>query len=378
MGSSFGKALSSAGSSIGRAVGGGGGNLLSEVVVQGARPALASSLGSAVGRGLGAGAGSVLGSALAGSGGGGNANVQPQAPANSNEIAGIDVVGTRAPSSLANMNFGGSLMPALGAGMAAMAAPAAAPAPAPALANMGGANEVEGIDVLGIPPSSTGIDSGAIAGAAGVNTLGGDINSDTLQDLPGEEIADEPGEEGIGKEAGLLGLLGALGLRPQDLLGMGLMGAGLLAGNKQGDTSQQTDQLQGLADSNKNLANTLSQTAMAGLEGNIGAKGMGALRRMVRNAQAAIRQRYAGMGMSGSSAEAADLNAAAQAGVDMQFDMGQKIAQVGLQQVAALTGQSAAAYTQLLNAQTQKNTALGNALANFTGAAAKTFFKDAA
>ena len=43
-----------------------------------------------------------------------------------------------------------------------------------------------------------------------------------------------------------------------------------------------------------------------------------AIKRMVRQSQAAIRQRYAGMGMSGSTAENADLQAAAEAGVARQ------------------------------------------------------------
>lgn len=142
----------------------------------------------------------------------------------------------------------------------------------------------------------------------------------------------------------------------------------LLAGGTGGGVGSATDALKGLADNNVALSNRLGDVANAGFAGDIGGRGLNSIARMVRNAQAAIRQRYAAMNMSGSTAEEDDLNAASQAGVDQQFKIGQQMAQTGLAAIAALTGQSASIYTSLLNAATAKDTALGTALSNFAAA----------
>lgn len=142
----------------------------------------------------------------------------------------------------------------------------------------------------------------------------------------------------------------------------------LLAGGTGSGVSDATSALKGVADNASALSNRLGDVATAGMAGDIGGRGLNSIARMVRNAQAAIRQRYASMGMSGSTAEQDDLNAASQAGVDQQFKIGQQMAQTGLAAIAALTGQSAAIYTSLLNAATAKDTALGTALSNFAAA----------
>lgn len=142
----------------------------------------------------------------------------------------------------------------------------------------------------------------------------------------------------------------------------------LLGGGSGGGVAGATDALKGVADNATALSNRLGNVATAGFAGDIGGRGLNSIARMVRNAQAAIRQRYAAMNMSGSTAEEDDLNAASQAGVDQQFKIGQQMAQTGLAAIAALTGQSAAIYTSLLNAATTKDTALGTALSNFAAA----------
>ena len=166
--------------------------------------------------------------------------------------------------------------------------------------------------------------------------------------------------------AGNNGILGT-GLDAKELIGAGLLGAGLLTSGSGGGGSNK-EALGDLAKQSGELANRLGNIASAGFAGDIGGRGLNSIQRMVRRAQAAIRQRYAAMGMSGSTAEMQDLNAAAESGVDLQFEIGQKMASTGLTAIAALTGQSASIYTQLLNAQLQKNTALGNAVANFAAA----------
>lgn len=375
--SALGGAGGSAGSSIGSAI---GSNVVSPVLVQaaskGASTALGSTLGRAIGAGLSSGVGSV-GSAIA-NGGTGVSQPTTASEPSGNVVDGVTVTAPRLADTSAMPTSSGlvpSLLGALGASASSLTAPTASAAAAPPpLANVG-STEVSPVEVTAAAPQTPDI-SGAL-GAGGGAGLGDIITGATGDDVlydeePGQndQLLDENGD-GL-KDAGMLALLAGLGLKPKDLLGMGLLGAGLVAGNKGGDggtgPGTPTTELTNIAQGNQNLANMLSQRAQAGMSGQIGGMGMNAIKRMVRNSQAAIRQRYSGMGMSGSSAEAADLNAAAEAGVDMQFKIGQQVAQSGLQTVAALTGQSANIYTALMNAQTQKDTALGNALANFAGA----------
>lgn len=166
-------------------------------------------------------------------------------------------------------------------------------------------------------------------------------------------------------------MLDSLGLSPKDIIPALVLAGGLGVGAGGGGGGGAGDAGTGLATVAKNstdLANRLGNIADAGFQGNIGGKGINTIEHQVRKAQAAIRQRYAAMGMSGSTAENDDLQAAASAGVDLQFKVGQEMASTGLTAIAALTGQSAAAYSALLNAQTAKDTSLGNALANFAAA----------
>jgi len=81
-------------------------------------------------------------------------------------------------------------------------------------------------------------------------------------------------------------------------------------------------------------------------------------------ATAAIKSKYAQMGMSGSTAEAQELsNVASQAQAQM-FNMAQQLYANGVSQ----TGASANLYKLLMDQQNQDNTAMGNAITNFTSA----------
>lgn len=204
-------------------------------------------------------------------------------------------------------------------------------------------------------PAKDPLDVGAVAAVAPFAALGLIPTGSTL---PAAGAIKPPGE----------GILGT-GVGVKDLVAPALLAGSLAAGS--GGTGSAGKALEGIAENNKNLANRLGNIADAGMRGDIGGKGLNSISRMVRKAQAAIRQRYAAMGMSGSTAEQDDLNDAVEAGVEQQFKIGQQMAQTGLNAIAALTGQSAQAYLALLNANTAKNTALGNTLANFAAAIAK-------
>lgn len=337
-------------------------NSLTGALSSGVSSALASSLG-----GLGAQAGANLGK---------QNYTGPQEPPlmpGETQVSGVDVPG----SSAASPNLGAALSSAFSSAAPSLTSSVlSAPASTPALANISSPtndNQVSGLDVTapGFQPAESGVSSAADAFARNI----GDLVPTTQDALHNGSVNDLNSNPAL-KYLGAGGLLGMLGLDAKSLLGLGLLGAGVMGQQgKTADTGAATSGLQQIAQSNQQTAQQLKDRALAGLSGNIGGMGMNYISRMVRNAQAAIRQRYSQMGMSGSSAETADLNAAVEAGVDQQFKIGQQEAQTGLSAVAALTGQSAQAYLALLNAATAKNTQLGNALANFAGAAAGSFFK---
>lgn len=405
MGAAASKVLSSGASSAGRSAGTGVATTVAPLVVMGTRSA-GSSLGQTIGSGITSGLGAAVGSGVAGglspSPGGGPAQPQqplaePQQPlSDTPTVREVEVLGARPsapPTSSLLTALGGastSLAPALAAGLSAGASSLSSPTMAamspPSLANIAPTNVQE----LVVTPTQTaqpaivGRDMLAPLPGAVAGLTDGRYDMEMIQrDL---EEAQGPAEDNdiTGKEAGVLGLLSLLGLKPADVLSLGLLGGALNQGVRALDSGpggpggpggDPATNLGATAASNQQLSNMVQGRALTGLDGQIGGQGTNAIRRMVRNAQAAIRQRYSGMGMSGSTAEVGDLNAAAQAGVDMQFKLGQDIAQTGLQTVAALTGQNANIYTALLNAQTQRDTALGNALANFAGAAAGRLMK---
>lgn len=381
-----------------------GSNLVSEVVVNGVRGGTSNVLGNVL-----SGVGSVALNSLLN-----NNYAQPKTSTAVTNVPGL----VTAPQPVLNMpqttapdpaDYGPATTDAQGvtdvSGLTAYATPAAA-APPPSLANLGRALS----GALGAGAGALSQQQPALTQLAG-NDNGGptDVSELTVEAPPKQQqndaiealggvLTDVPGlhetqydalhngnplqsydEEGKPTDkSGLLSLLSRLGISPKDALGLGLLGTGLLEGTKtQTGTNPYTDLLQTTATNNQTLINQLSQTAAAGQNGQIGGQGINAIKRMVRNAQAAIRQRYSGMNMSGSTAEAADLQGAVQQGLDMQFKIGQEQATAGLNTIAALTGQNANIYANLMNAQTAKDTALGNALANFAGAAASHLLKAA-
>lgn len=387
--------------------------LLSGLVVQGVRrsvPTLtARAVGSAAGQAIGQAAGQAIGRGVAGSVAPtpltptqlDGVTVEGQAPPEAPEASDLGDLSGAGAQALANiggqaaMNGGGdagnevSALTVEGQGSPQAAAPllnlsGSGTAFAQALGQSGGQQLAQAMPLANIQP--TDVDGLTVTGLSRQDNSPYDAiapalvatnvpDLQTMRDRVGDDPLKKDGNGGL-LAAGAAGL-GALGLSMKDLLGLGLLGAGLMGGaaslNSGGDPNKPgtpAAELTNIAKGNQQLANQLAGRAQAGMSGDIGGKGMNYIARMVREAQAAIRQKYASMGMSGSTAETQDLNAAAQSGVDMQFKVGQEQAQMGLATIAALTGQSANVYAALLNAQTQKDTALGNALANFAGAAA--------
>lgn len=377
-------------------------SLLSGLIVQGLRQGSSRAVSQALGQAVGSQLGSGFYTSLRPGGGASSSQQQAsvdraQQQLGGNTVAPVDVAGAvpaPPPSALAQV-LGGAGSDAL-VGNAAADTLAGVDVEgqqqqpnASALAQALTTPTVAPLDVVGparTPMPTAEPQAPLISGPVPLTTMGQpDIQMPNLM-----EPTDESGDQSItAEQVAMMAPFAALGLMPnganggqitpageggmnlpiKDLIAGGLLAGGLVSGT--GGLGSAGDGLKGIAENSKNLANRLGDVAAAGMEGNIGGKGMNAIRRMVRKAQAAIRQRYSGMGMSGSTAEQDDLNDAAEAGVEQQFKIGQQMAQTGLNAIAGLTNQSASAYMALLNASTAKDTALGNALANFAGAIAR-------
>ena len=129
--------------------------------------------------------------------------------------------------------------------------------------------------------------------------------------------------------------------------------------------------MQALLGQQQALANTYGSEAQAEQQGLLPAGAEALVQNNLNAKIAAIRTNYAKSGMSGSSAEIQDINAAKSQALADTFAVGQSMAQQGLQELQSATGQESSLLNYILAAETAQNTQLGNALASFAGAAAK-------
>lgn len=149
---------------------------------------------------------------------------------------------------------------------------------------------------------------------------------------------------------------------------VGALAASLLNENK--DAAGVKD-LKNLAGQQGQLASSYAAQAQAEGEGLLPG-GAEALVQNQLNAQiSAIQQNYARMGMSGSSAETQDINAAKSAALAQTFQVGQELAKTGLSEVTAASGEQSTLLDAILNSETAQGTAMGNTLAQFAAAMAK-------
>lgn len=158
-------------------------------------------------------------------------------------------------------------------------------------------------------------------------------------------------------------------------LGAGLLATALGQANK---TPPEVSALQKLAAQDQQLGGTIAgqvtPQVLQELAGKLPAAAQQTITAQVAAQKAAIRSKYASMGMSGSTPEIQELAAADQAGVGLAFQTAQSLATTGLSainQSTGLTGQAAQLQAAILEAQTQQGTALGDALAQFAGALAR-------
>lgn len=173
---------------------------------------------------------------------------------------------------------------------------------------------------------------------------------------------------GGSQAAGSGGFLNKLLSDPKSLASMGLLGYSLLNANK---TPPEVQSLKNLAGQEGAIATEEGKIGQGGQMGLLGASGDAMLNQQLQSQQAAIRSRYAAMGMSGSSAEQADLAGAAQSSLAERFALGQNVAQTGLTAAQQATGVQSQLLQQIMQQETAQGSELGDILAQFAGLAVK-------
>lgn len=154
----------------------------------------------------------------------------------------------------------------------------------------------------------------------------------------------------------------------KDILGAGALGIDLIHANQ---TPPGVKSLQQLAGTQAGLAKSWEAQAQGEAQGILPAGAQALVQNNLKASEAAIRGKYAQMGMSGSSAEVQDLQAARAQALAETFQIGQQMAQTGLAESSQATGAETQLLQAILAAETAQGTELGNALAGFAGAAAK-------
>jgi hypothetical protein len=262
-------------------------------------------------------------------------------------------------------------------------APLAAAAPlnltGPALtAGTGGANALasslpgEGLDLTGSGIGELGGGAGGVSALpAQATTVGSDLKGigpasslDGLTHTPGIS-ASPTGGGGGGVLSQIFG--GGKGGVIPDILKAGLFGLDIANASK---PPPGLDALKKLATTQGDLAKTFSAEAGAESQGLLPGGATALIQQNLSAAIAGIQSRYAQMGMSGSSAEIQDINAAKQQALAEQFQIGHGLAQEGMQEVQSASGLQATLLNQILAAETAQGTELGNVLAQFAGATA--------
>lgn len=127
--------------------------------------------------------------------------------------------------------------------------------------------------------------------------------------------------------------------------------------------------IKSLAQSEGGLAKQFGDQTLGELTtGTLPAPAQAALDQALRDAHSSIKSKYASMGMTGSTAEAQDLDNADKSAVAQRFKIAQELAQTGLSALSSTTGTEAELYQAILQSQTQQDAGLAQALAGFAGA----------
>lgn len=258
-----------------------------------------------------------------------------------------------------------------GAGsLATSAAGAAAPA---ATTGAGAFSMAPGANLdpsIAAPPSIPAMDGSTIPSVTAPGAVAPDFTSLGLGNpTPGNGVmAPNLGMPGspAAPAGGGSGFLQSL-LNPKTALPLGLLGTDLIMGSQ---TPGEVKTLKQMAAEQGGLAAKEGQLATAEQEGLLPTGAEQKVDLTLKANEAAIRTKYAQMGMSGSTAEAQDLQAARDQAMSQTFEIGSQLASQGLATAQAATGQQSALLAAILAQEQAQGGDMANALAEFAAAAA--------
>jgi hypothetical protein len=155
-------------------------------------------------------------------------------------------------------------------------------------------------------------------------------------------------------------------LKPQNLIGAALMGEQYAQAT---GSSPELKKMKALETQGEARAKQLESAIAAEQQGIIPTGQKLEIDQALKQQIAQIRQRYAEMGMSGSTAEANDIQAAQMQGAALATQMGQKMASEGIAQLEGLDTSTQNLLTNIMSAETAQGTELGKLMAEFAGLA---------
>lgn len=199
----------------------------------------------------------------------------------------------------------------------------------------------------------------SISAAGGPGILPTDIAA--AQPALAGPLSFTPGAAASGGSSFLSGILS----NPRALASLGALGLDLAGAS--GNTSQE-NALKALAAQQAGIQQ--NQTALAEGEQQgilpLGAESL--VQQTLLANEAAIRTKYAQLGMSGSTAEVQDLNAAREQAQALAFQIGSQLASQGFAEAQSATGTESALLQQLLQSGLQRDQELASALGAFGSA----------
>ena len=201
-------------------------------------------------------------------------------------------------------------------------------------------------------PALDDIASGAGNAATGLSSVVSAIpeGDDSLKDIFDPNSVSKPGL--------LQGVLGGV----KNVVPAIAFGASLYNANKDIPGAKE---MEATAKDAQGRANQLGAAAEAAFEGKLPGTRMQSFDSQADRAKAAIRQRYAGMGMSGSTAEAQDLAAVDQQVQKDAFQEAQTLATTGFNAAASQSGISDKLYTALWEEEHKRGSEFSTSLENF-------------
>lgn len=125
--------------------------------------------------------------------------------------------------------------------------------------------------------------------------------------------------------------------------------------------------LRDVANEARGQSQMMTRSANEAMQGNLPGGAQQSIDAALRSAEATVRSRYAGLGLTGSTMEAQDLADLQRRAVAQRFEIGRGLAQTGLSAAAGQGQLAGSLYEKILEAETQQGTAFGDALAEFAG-----------